>query len=69
MKATARRQPAAVVAAIQTLVKLGATHGVEAINLAYAESIAEHMACETRDVWRARITDGQLEAFAQIEAR
>lgn len=63
------RQPAAVIAAIQTLVKLGDSHGVEAINHAYSESIAELMACETRNVWRARITEGQQEAFAQIEAR
>ena len=64
-----RKQPAAVLAAIQTLVKLGTTHGVEAINHAYSEAVAELMACETRNVWRARITEGQAEAFAQIEAR
>lgn len=62
------RQPAAVTAAIQTLVKLGDSHGVEAINYVYSEAVAELMACETRDVWRARITEGQRE-MALIEGR
>lgn len=63
-----QHQPAAVTTAIQSLVKLGQTHGVEAINHAYAESIAELMARETRDEWRARIVEGQRE-LALIEAR
>jgi len=54
-----QKQPAAVNAAIQTLTKLGGSHGVEAVNIAYAEAIAELMACRERDVWRAKVTEGQ----------
>ena len=63
-----KQQPAAVVAAIGILVKLGTNHGVEAINEVYRESIAELMACETRDEWRAKITEGQRD-LALLEAR
>lgn len=55
------KQPAAVVAAIQALTKLADVYGVEAVNHAYAEAIAETMACRERDVWRVKIQDGQRE--------
>lgn len=55
------RHPAAVIAAIQTLVKLAETHGIDAVNHVYAETIAEVMATETRETWRARISETQKE--------
>lgn len=63
---TKGKQPAAITAAIQGLVKLAEQHGLEAVHLAYSESIAECMACRERDVWRSRITEGQRE-FALLE--
>lgn len=61
------RQPVAVTTAVQVLVKLGVTYGVEAINSAYAEAIAATMATRAHDSWIARITDGQAEVFENRE--
>ncbi len=58
---TRKHQPAAVLAAIAALTKLAESHGIGALNTAYAEAVAEHMACKERDVWRVRVSDGQKE--------
>lgn len=55
------KHPAAVKAAIDQLTKLASTHGLGAVNTAYAEAVSEMMAGQARDEWRARIALGQQE--------
>lgn len=66
MTAKNGKHPAAVTSAIQLLIKLADSHGIEVVNTVYAEAVAEHMACKERDVWRVRVADGQRE-MALIE--
>ena len=56
-----------VTAAIQTLIKLAETHGLEALNHVYGEAVAELMDGKERDVWRVKVADGQRE-MALLEA-
>ena len=62
-----RKQPAAVVAAIQTLVKLEATHGLSAVHDVYAESVSQIMAESARSAWLDKITEAQKDAFIELE--
>lgn len=61
-----RKQPHAVTAVTQALVKLGTDHGIEAVHFAYTETIAELMAAREREAWRARVRDAQGEMFALL---
>lgn len=59
-------KPAAVTSAIQALTALAGKHGLEAVNVAYAETVAAFMASREHDAWIAKIADGQRE-MALIE--
>lgn len=55
------KAPTMVKAGIEEFVKLGERHGIDALNYAYAEAVAELMARRERDVWRMRVAEGQRE--------
>lgn len=59
-----KKQPHALTAVTQALIKLGTDHGIEAVHAVYKETIAELMADREREAWRARVTEAQGEMFA-----
>lgn len=61
------KEPIALTEAVRTLVKLGEGYGIGKVHHAYAEAIAELMACQERDAWRNKIVEGQREMFAMLE--
>ncbi|MGH8519846.1 MAG: hypothetical protein ACREU9_00070 [Gammaproteobacteria bacterium] len=63
-----RKDPIAVTQAIQALTKLGDAYGLEAVHHVYAEAVGELMAGREREVWRAKVTEGQREMFALLES-